>query len=55
MEELIQEKNVLCEGIKKMINEFLEKNHLEFSSLSYDTDWSGDTPKIEKIKLRITI
>ena len=55
MEELREKKERLCEDIANMINGFLEDEKLEFSSLSYDINWSGDSPRIEKIKLKVTV
>lgn len=55
MDELREKKERLCEDIANMINGFLEDEKLEFSSLSYDIDWSGETPRIAKIKLKISV
>lgn len=55
MDELREKKERLCEDIANMINGFLEDEKLEFSSLSYDIDWSGDSPRIAKIKLKIAV
>lgn len=55
MNELREKKERLCEDIANMINGFLEDEKLEFSSLSYDTDWSGESPRIQKIKLKVAV
>ncbi len=55
MEEMREKKERLCEDIANMINKFLEDEKLEFSSLSYDIDWNGDSQRIKKIKLRVAV
>lgn len=55
MDELREKKEKLCEDIANMVNGFLEDEKLEFAGLTYDVDWSGDSPRVQKIKLKVTV
>jgi len=54
MEELREKKEKLCEDLVNMINKFLEDEKLEFASLNYEIDWSGN-PKVKEIKLKVVV